>query len=384
MKKTRIAMILPTLPQLGGSHQYAMLLMKCLMENKEAEYELVAICHTPFWRTWCRKNGIRCIEGWNPHLSDFEKKLNYRFPFLLKIYNSYFTSFGKLLAEKKIDILFSTSAGVFIPNYNVKKIVPVHDLMHRYERRFPEVGEEYEYREIIMKSYARYADCILVDSKLGKKQFRDCYLKNNAHKPRIVSLPFIVPEHIYNREEEPVNVPDKYVFYPAQFWKHKNHINLVKAIAILKECIKDIHLVLVGSEKNACEDIKKFISDNGLSDNITILGFVSDEAISYLYSHAVALVMPSYFGPTNIPPLEAMALGCPVAVSNKYAMPEQVGDAGMLFDPDSPTEIAECIRKLWYDEDLREKLKALGYDRINKWTKRDFNKRLQIIIKKLL
>ena len=66
--------------------------------------------------------------------------------------------------------------------------------------------------------------------------------------------------------------------------------------------------------------------------------------------------MPSYFGPTNIPPLEAMALGCPVAVSNKYAMPEQVGDAGLLFDPDSPEEIAKCIKAMWLDDKLRQKM----------------------------
>lgn len=381
MKKKRIAMILPTIPQLGGAHQYASLVMECLVENQGLEYDLVAICNTPFWRKWCRKNGISCIEIRIPELSDLEKSFNNIFPFLAKIFYSYFTSMGKLLNEKKIDIIFSTSQGVFIPNYNVKKIVPVHDLMHRYERRFPEVSEEYEQREVIMKSFAKYADCILVDSKLGKKQFIESYIKRYKGKPYIVSLPFIAPEHIYNRKEEYISVPDRYVFYPAQFWKHKNHINLIKAIALLRDDIDDIHLVLVGSEKNCCKEIKKYILDNGLESNITILGFVSDENISYLYNHAVAMIMPSYFGPTNIPPLEAMALGCPVAVSNKYAMPEQVGDAGLLFDPDSPEEISECIKKLWLNEDLCEKMKLLGYKRSNMWTKKDFSKRLKKIIK---
>ena len=70
-------------------------------------------------------------------------------------------------------------------------------------------------------------------------------------------------------------------------------------------------------------------------------------------------------------------MGCPVAVSNKYAMPEQVGDAGLLFDPDFPEEIAECIRKLWVDEDLRQKMIRKGYRRIEKWTQDSFNDRFQ-------
>ena len=102
-----------------------------------------------------------------------------------------------------------------------------------------------------------------------------------------------------------------------------------------------------------------------MGKNVTIKGFVSDENITYLYRHAVGMIMPSYFGPTNIPPLEAMALGCPVAVSDKYAMPEQVGDAGLLFNPDSPKEIAECIRKMWCDEKLRQQMIKKGYERVN-------------------
>ena len=126
--------------------------------------------------------------------------------------------------------------------------------------------------------------------------------------------------------------------------------------------------------------IKKIISENCLDKNVTILGFVSNENVTYLYKHAVGLVMPSYFGPTNIPPLEAMALGCPVAVSNKYAMPEQVGDAGLLFNPDSPEEIAACIKAMWLDDTLRQHMIRKGYDRINRWTKQKFREKLQKIL----
>ena len=93
--------------------------------------------------------------------------------------------------------------------------------------------------------------------------------------------------------------------------------------------------------------------------------------------------MPSYFGPTNIPPLEAMALGCPVAVSDKYAMPEQVGDAGLLFNPNSPKEIAECIRKLWCDNALRQNMIKKGYKRVCRWTQKEFGERLKMILDRI-
>ena len=96
------------------------------------------------------------------------------------------------------------------------------------------------------------------------------------------------------------------------------------------------------------------------------------------------MIMPTYFGPTNIPPLEAMALGCPVAVSNKYAMPEQVGKAGLLFNPDSPEEIASCIKKIWTDEKLRVKMIEQGYKRVQMWGQREFEKKIFSVIKKSL
>lgn len=81
--------------------------------------------------------------------------------------------------------------------------------------------------------------------------------------------------------------------------------------------------------------------------------------------------------------VEAMTLGCPVAVSNKYAMSEQVGDARLLFDPDSLEEIAGCIKKMWQDEELRQEMIRKGYVRMAKWTANEFGNRLVKIINKL-
>lgn len=378
----KIAVILSTSPEWGGEHQYALTVMECVKKSNE-NIEFVAVCNNRFWRQWCRENKIKVLSVAWPSLSEKEQKYHIRYPVYSRVYTMYMTQFGKCLRNEKIDAVLCTTQGVFVPNVKTKVVAPVHDLMHRYEGRFPEVGEGYEGRELLFSSKAKYAWCVLTDSKVGTEQFRESYndyMRKNLH---IVALPYVVPQHIMECEEEVIDVPKKYVFYPAQFWQHKNHINLVKAIKILSGEIMDIHLVLVGSEKNNMKAIQKYISDSNLSDYITIKGFVSDGNITYLYKHAIGMVMPSYFGPTNIPPLEAMALGCPVAVSNKYAMPEQVGDAGLLFDPDSPEEIAECIRKIWVDEKLRQEMRRKGYQKIERWTRDSFNKRFQSILNRI-
>lgn len=374
----KVAIFLTTNPETGGEHQYAVTLAKCLKRLSGTRFEFIAICTNPFWRIWCRSNDIKCFSVDNITLKGM--KWNYRFPNLCKLYNGEKTELGRIIKREKIDVLFISTQCYFL-SLDTIVIAPVHDLMHRYESIFPEVRDGYEFREKMFKCEARNADYILVDSILGKQQFIDSYGEYmRRKKPQIVSLPFVVSPHILKIDEEYISVPDKYVFYPAQFWKHKNHINLIKAIQLLSDSVSDIHLVLVGSEKNCLREIQKYIRDNKLQNHITILGFVSDGNLKYLYKHAAAMVMPSYFGPTNIPPLEAMAIGCPVAVANKYAMPEQVGDAGLFFNPDSPKEIAECIRKIWTDDELRQSMIEKGYQRSNNWTRKHFQHRVSKIL----
>lgn len=382
MKK--IAMVLSTYPQEGGQFQYEALLAGILLKNAPERYELYAFCRNSYWVNWCRKNRVvfSCLN--RTCCGQKEIRWNTVHPVVSGIYHRFFTPEGKLLRESRFDLLINGQQGNFLPNYFIKEIRPVHDLMHRYEGRFPEIGSTYRERELLFQNVARNTSVILTDSVLGKRQFQESYLKQKGRRPKIKVLPYIVPEHVLKEQEEQTAVPEKYVFYPAQFWSHKNHINLVKAIRLLKEEIPDICLVLTGSEKNSMNQVKEYAAANGLKKQLLLKGFVSDGVITYLYKHAVCLVMPTYFGPTNIPPLEAMALGCPVAVSNKYAMPQQVGKAGLLFDPDSPEEIADCIRRIWTDEPLRRRMVKEGYRQIRRWTPDDFERTfMEIILEEL-
>jgi glycosyltransferase involved in cell wall biosynthesis len=120
---------------------------------------------------------------------------------------------------------------------------------------------------------------------------------------------------------------EDFLLYPARPWPHKNHARLFEAMSLLP----GLRLVLTGYE-------------GAVPDGVESLGRVSLAALASLYRRAAALVFPSLYEGFGQPPLEAMACGCPVACSDRASLPEVVGDAARLFDPDSPEAIAAAVR----------------------------------------
>lgn len=381
MKKRTLGLVMVSSPHVGGVFQYENLLVESIYNNKD-KYNIIIISNNSYWIDWCIKNNVKFIED---EVEVYEKNtvdLMMKHPYFSTIYTSAISIRGKIIKKEKIDLIIYGQQGFFLPSLAQKQLCPIHDLMHRYEKDFTERNAINEDR--ILQAQVRFVKGILVDSELGKSQVIESYLANNPVRPLIQVLPYTVSKHIRSLNDEFVNIPNKYIFYPAQFWQHKNHLNLLRALNSLKKSIPDIHLILVGSEKNALGLVKKYINDHQLESFVTILGFVTNKQIIYLYKHAVAMIMPSYYGPTNIPPLEAMTLGCPVAVSNNYAMGEQVGDAGLLFNPNSPGEIADCIKKIWNNAQLRKDMIKKGFSQSEKWQPQDFERILIKTIDALL
>lgn len=376
-KNKKITVYFKTEPRNGGEHQYAVLLAEILLKNDGFS----AICGTRFWERWCKKHGIEYIvQPWVDFSAEDLKRHKKHLRFL-KWYYWWVSEYGKFLRENKTEILLTAQQNCPVPPCYCKVLLPSHDLMHRFFRQFREITNiDYDFRESHMRYTVQFADGIITDSQLGRKQFIDAYADCMNPRLRVFALPFIAAPFAWKAEEEFIETPEKYIFYPAQFWIHKNHLNLVKAVELVKDKLPDIKLLLVGSEKNSLRIVKQYIEDHNLDEQVLIYGFVSDPKMVYLYHHATAMFMPSYFGPTNAPPMEAMALGCPVAVANNFAMPEQVGKAGMTFSPDSPQEMADCIMKIWTDDTLRMRMIEDGYKQAAKWTRKDFeNEFLKII-----
>ncbi|MDE6844902.1 MAG: glycosyltransferase family 4 protein [Lachnospiraceae bacterium] len=283
--------------------------------------------------------------------------------------------------KKQLDLMIISGPHPVEKIKTAKIITPIHDLMQRYID-FPEVGGGCigEERDESYINICKKSDGVLVDSLLGKRQMLECYghlIDDLASKVHV--LPYIAPDYIYGKELM-VETFDKYILYPAQFWKHKNHIRLVQAAAQLKDKGIIVNLVLTGTEKNNKKDVEDLIQELALQAQIQILDYVTNEQLVYLYKHTRALAMPTFAGPTNIPPLEALAIGCPMMLSNNFAMPEQAGDAALYFNPESVDEIADCMEKLWTDDELCARLISNGAIQRNKWGIEQFHEKLKEIM----
>ena len=258
--------------------------------------------------------------------------------------------------------------------------------MHKYEK-FPEISsfKLLFLRNLHYKRLGKFSNILFFDSKLGKEQFIDNYKINNKCKSLV--LPYIRPNYtkeLRDIEIEKLNklLPEKFIFYPAQFWAHKNHIKLINAVYILNNQFNiDVSLVLVGAKKNNYNETLRVIQELNLSNKVMVLDYVSNEELVYIYKKAYCLVMASLLGPTNIPQLEAIGLGCPVFVSDIYASREQLGDAAIYFDPNDSLDLANKIRDFFNSNELREKLIFNGFKRDKKYGVKDFSKIIETAIK---
>jgi glycosyltransferase involved in cell wall biosynthesis len=132
---------------------------------------------------------------------------------------------------------------------------------------------------------------------------------------------------------DPTVEREPFLYYPARPWPHKNHARLYEALGRIRAARPALRLVLTGAGQDRA----------GLPDGVDALGDVPLAERVSLYRRAAALVFPSLYEGFGLPPVEAMACGCPVAASRAGSLPEVVGDAAVLFDPHDPEAIAAGV-----------------------------------------
>ena len=259
-------------------------------------------------------------------------------------------------------------------------------------RHFPNLSE-YPFkhrfiRNVATKRLAEKSVFTVVDSQQGKKDLINFYQTN---PDKLVPIPLCAPPHIYkyqNMSEGEIsttlnkyNLPPEFIYYPAQFWEHKNHIRLIKALHLLSERHgKEIPAVFVGSAWESHAGVINLIKELGMEEQVSCLGYLPERDIVALYKKATALVFASFADYTAIPIVEAMVLGTPVVCSNSFSMPEQVGDSGLLFDPFNVENMAEKIHKIWTDEGLRRTLIAKGHKKALQYSISNFAQQWRSVI----
>ena len=371
-------------PYAGGAYQYVRSIVKAASEASKESYWFCVYSIENNWEGICKEFNIpfKKLQGTLCQRSGLWIAHHIPNASLHKVAEGCFHPLWTVYRRDKLDLMFTPGPGMPGKIHTEKTLITIYDIMHRYIGHFPEVGGEDVYlrRDQGYKRNCLLADGVLVDSVLGKKQLIESYRNEIIDlEKKTYILPYIAPDYIHEPAIK-IDTFSKYFFYPAQFWKHKNHSNLVLAAAKLREKDIFVNLVFTGKEKNNKVEIERLIREYGLESQIIIYDYISNNELIYLYKNARALVMPTYAGATNIPPLEALELECPMMVSNNFAMPEQVGDAALTFNPDSVEEIANCMEQLWNDDGLCQKLIEAGKVQRNLWGTEQFRNRLLEII----
>jgi glycosyltransferase involved in cell wall biosynthesis len=378
--KKRVGLFLAIEPTWGGAFQYDLSILDAVAQFPRDEIEVVVGYSHESWLHYLDcykfKNVPIPLGYWGRFFGQL-LHCSGTSTAIWRAVSPYFHPTVRAIMREECDLWIFPSQDPWGYLAPVPALATIHDLMHRYERRFPEIGTNWQYawREWHFKNTCRWSNGILVDSQLGKQHTLDSY---RIDPSRLHVLPFIAPSYL---DDSPliitttpeIYLPNKFLFYPAQFWEHKNHKRLVNAIFLLKSRYPDIKLVLAGAKKNEYRSIQNLVIELGLVDDVIFLGYVSDNEIGLLYRRARAMIMPTFSGPTNIPPLEAMKSGCPTAVSNIYAMPEQTKGAALLFDPESVEDMASAMAKLWEDDELCRELSERGKIVNSEWTKEHFD-----------
>lgn len=161
-------------------------------------------------------------------------------------------------------------------------------------------------------------------------------------------------------------LPDDFIFYPAQPWIHKNHARLLAALRKIRDTHhRRLPIVFTGRLENEPPyTLTRLAVAAGVEDQVYDLGYVANDEMAALYCAARFMVFPSLFEGFGMPVLEAMAYGCPVACSDATCLPEVAGDAALLFDPNDTDAIASAVLRLWDDTALRESLRATGRQQV--------------------
>ena len=293
-----------------------------------------------------------------------------------------FSSIEKRLAKDQIDLVYFLGPNLVSHGLsNIPYIFTFWDAGHLDILEFPEVSyngqfntREFNFTRSLKKSYK-----VIVDLEWGKQNIIKKY---NLDEKRIEVLKFL-PNIRINKAETPVRIKEKYklkndyIFYPANFWAHKNHMYILKAIKILREKKHiDIDVIFSGSDQGNLEYILNKAKEFKINDLIHYIGFVPNEEMPSLYKQSLSLVMPTYLGPTNIPPLEAFAYETPVCYSDMPFFREQVGDSVFFMDLRDSSSLVKNILTIQNDKQIVKEKKEKGLQVLKNWNEEVFYKKL--------
>jgi len=179
-------------------------------------------------------------------------------------------------------------------------------------------------------------------------------------------------EREFIAERYQVNCP--FLLYAGRISPHKNVVRIIEAFAALKNELNkeslydDLKLIIIGDEVSRHPDLRRACVKGGVQNDVRFLGFVPIDVLRIFYDQAKIFVFPSLYEGFGLPPLEAMAHATPVVTSNTSSVPEVVGNAAVMVNPENVFEIMKALHRVLLDPSLREKLKTRGLEQASKFS----------------
>jgi glycosyltransferase involved in cell wall biosynthesis len=273
------------------------------------------------------------------------------------------------LRREGID-LFHAPHYVLPPLTPCKSVVTIHDCIHL---RFPQYLPNrlaYAYARSSLWFATHRSNRVLTVSEASKRDILRYFrvpegkidVIYNAIDERFGEPP--APEEIERvRDRYQLNAP--YILYAGNIKPHKNLERLIEAFHMLRRGdLEHVKMLIIGDEISKYATLRRAVHKYKLHKHVRFFGFVPDKTLAVLYRLARAFVFPSLYEGFGLPPLEAMASGTPVITSNLSSLPEVVGDAALLIDPYDADAIADAMRRVLLDSDLREDLRHRGLRRV--------------------
>ncbi len=292
------------------------------------------------------------------------------------------TSNDKIIKEinnKKIDIIHFPFNEISFFQKEIPTIVTIHDLIPEL---FPDKFSKGS--RLNLKRFASFADKIITISDFSKKTIMKFYHKSDDS---VVTL-YVVLNKLFEKEyndnelqsiKQKYKLPDKFLLYPAAYRPHKNHNILFETAGMIPSDLSFVFTTGETHRPKRFEELKTIANNKYGEDKFKVIGYIDEKDFPAFYSLAEAVILPSLAEGFGYPAIDAMIMKCPVLCSNRTALPEVVGDAGLLFDPTDPEDIAGKVNTLISNDDIKNRLIKNGIDNLKRFNEVDnANKLLQV------
>lgn len=284
------------------------------------------------------------------------------------ILNSLFPRFNYI----DVDVIVAPVYSIFLLIVGKPFFFTLHDLQEIY---YPQYFAWYRriWRRVANTALLFSCKGVICESKYVKGDIEKFY---NVDGKKIHVLPGPASVEFSNKDidlnmvnsvRSKYNLPAIYIFYPAQFWLHKNHSSLLLAFKNLKELGYEGSLIFTGAKAHNYMKIESEIVEHGLANAVINLGYVDQFDMPYVYYLSQCVVVPTLFESISIPAYEAFSMGVPLCISNVCGLPEQVKGAAVLFDPNDVNQIVTAIKTITNDDHVRTSCVNNGFEIINSY-----------------